>query len=100
MREVINDKGKHDKPAHQHMSRCEGCFDVKPLDIAFGTCAAIFNGQLNGHVNVNNDGCEQQHAYCPQQRTEIAQMLRVTVDPIRAEKNLQIAEQMPDNENN
>src|SRR5262249_22089027 len=86
--------------AHQHMSRCEVCFDVMPLDIAFGTRAAIFDRQLNGHINVNNDGRQQKQTDCPKQRSEIVQMLRVTVDPIRTQKNLQIAEQMSDNKKN
>ena len=82
------------------MSRCEVCFEVMPLDIAFGTCAAIFDRQLNRHINVNNDGREQEQTDYPQQRTEIAQVLRVTVDPIWTQENLQIAEQVSDDEKN
>ena len=43
-------------------------------------------------------GHEQNGAHDPEQRPEIAQMLRVTVDPVRPEKDLQIAEQMADDE--
>jgi hypothetical protein len=47
---------------------------------------------------VNNDSGEQENSDQPKQRTEILQMLRVTIDPIRADENLQIPEQMSDHE--
>ena len=40
----------------------------------------------------------RESAHDPEERAEIAQMLRVTIDPVRPEKNLQIAEQMADDE--
>ena len=36
----------------------------------------------------------------PEKRPQIAQVLGVAVDPFRPEKNLQIAEEMPDDEEN
>src|SRR5262245_6261076 len=96
MREVINDKGKHDKPAHHHVTRGEVCFHVMPIEVAFRSRAAILNSQLNRHVNMNGDRREEKQTDCPQQWAQIAQVLRVTVDPIRTQKNLQIAEQMSD----
>jgi hypothetical protein len=45
---------------------------------------------------VSDDGQEQEKADRPEQRTEVAQMLRVTVDPIRSEKNLQVPQEMSD----
>jgi hypothetical protein len=49
---------------------------------------------------VNDDRCEQEHADCPKQRPEVTEVFRVTVNPIWTQKNLQIAEQMSDDENN
>jgi hypothetical protein len=45
---------------------------------------------------MNDDGSEQEQPDCPKQRAEIAQMLRVTVDPVWSDENLQITEQMSD----
>jgi hypothetical protein len=47
---------------------------------------------------MNNDSREQEQTNCPKQGAEIAQVLRVIVDPFRTQKNLQIPEQMPYNE--
>src|SRR4051812_45629118 len=82
------------------MTRGERCFDVLPVNVGFRPRPAIFDRQLNSHVNVNNDRREQEKTDGPQQRTEIAQMLRVTIDPIWPEKNLQVAKQMSDSEKN
>ena len=60
--------------------------------------APVFNRQLDRHVDVNNDSGEQKNSDQPKQRSEITQMLRVTVDPVRSDKNLQISEQMSDHE--
>src|SRR5436190_309521 len=100
MREMIDDEGKHDEPAYHHVTGGEVCFDIASVHIAVGACASIFDRQLNGHVNVNNDHREQEETDRPQQRTEIAQMFGVTVDPIWTEKDLQISKEMSDNEKN
>src|SRR2546430_13721589 len=92
MRQVITDKRKHDQPADYHVTRGKGCFDELPIRVGLRPRAAVFDRQLNSHVNVNNDRREQEKTDGPQQRTEIAQMLRVTIDPIWPEKNLQIAD--------
>ena len=34
----------------------------------------------------------------PKERAEVAEMLRVIIDPTRSEKNLQISKEMPDDE--
>src|SRR5206468_11124640 len=92
MREVINDKGKHNKAAHHHMAGSEVCFDVVQVDVAFGPRTPIFDGQLDRHVNMDNYRREQEQTDCPKQRAEIAQMLRVTVNPVWTQENLQIPE--------
>ena len=43
-------------------------------------------------------GCEKDDADQPEQWPEIAQMLRVGIDPFRPEKDLQVAEQMANDE--
>jgi hypothetical protein len=71
-----------------------------PINIAFGPRTAIFNGQLNRDIDVNDDRPKQEYADCPKQRPELTKVLRVTVNPIWTQKDLQIAEEMSDNENN
>jgi hypothetical protein len=45
---------------------------------------------------VKNDRDEKKSSNQPKKGAQIAQMLRVTVDPIRSNKNLQIPQQMSD----
>src|SRR5438094_647836 len=96
MRQMIDDKRQHDQAAHHHVPRCEVCLDVVPVDVCLWPGTAILNCQVDGHPDVNDDGSEQEQTNCPKQRAEVAQVLRVTIDPVGADKNLQIAKQMPD----
>src|SRR5437899_12453567 len=96
MRKVISDKREHDQPAHHHVTRRERCFDVAPVNVGVRPGAAILNRQMDRYPDVNNDRRKQEQTNCPKQGAEIAQMLRVTIDPVRSDKNLQIAEQMSD----
>ena len=96
VREVINDKCQHDQSAHHHVTRGKRCFDVPLIDIGLGPGTPVFNCQLDSHVNVSNDRGEEKNPDQPKHRTEIAQMFRVTVDPVRSDKYLQIPEQMSD----
>ena len=41
---------------------------------------------------------QQCDAYQPKERAEVAQVLRVIIDPPRPEKNLQVSQQVPDDE--
>ena len=59
-------------------------------DVGLRSRTPVFDRQLNRHVNVNDDRREQEQTDYPKQRAEIAQVLRVTVDPIWTEENLQI----------
>jgi len=47
---------------------------------------------------VNNDSHQQEQTDYSKQRAEVAQVLRVTIDPIWTQENLQIAQEMSDNE--
>src|SRR6266404_8506635 len=98
MRDVINDKREHNQSAHHHVARGEGGFYMFLVDVGFGSRASIIVCQADGHVNVHNEGREQEYSDYPENRSEIAQMLRVTVDPIRAQKDLQISKQMSNDE--
>ena len=82
MCEVISDKCQHNQPAHHHVTRGERCFRVLPVDVRLGSGATIFDRQLDRYINVNDDSQEQENADRPQQRAEIAQVLRVTINPI------------------
>ena len=82
--EVINNEGEHDEAAHHHVTRSKASFDVFPLPVRFRPSAAVIDRQANRHVNVNDHGREQKDSNQPEQRAEVAQMLRVTIDPIGA----------------
>src|SRR6266852_9571127 len=98
MGDMINDKREHDQSAHHHVARCEGGFCMLLVDVGFGSSASIIDCQPDRDVDVHNDRHEQKNPDYPKNRSEIAQMLRVTVDPIRAQEDLQISEQMSDDE--
>src|SRR6266513_5408714 len=78
----------------------KGGFHMFLFNVRLGSSAPVFDRELNRRVNVNRNGGEQRNSNCPKQRAEVAQMLRVTIDPIGSEEDLQVAEQMADNEKN
>jgi|SRR6476620_4123017 len=96
MGKMINNKRQHDQTAHHHVTRCERGLHVSSVDVLLGPCAAIFNREQDREVNVKNNRDEKKGSNQPEKRTQVAQMLRVTVDPIRSNKNLQIPQQMSD----
>ena len=59
MRKVISDKREYDQPAHHHVTRRERRFDIVPVLVWLRPGTPIFNCQLDGHVNMNDDGGEQ-----------------------------------------
>src|SRR5438128_6992015 len=96
MGEVINDERQHDQPAHYHVTRGKRRLHIIALAIPLGSGASIIDREADRDVNVNDYRNEEKNSDEPQQRAEIAQMLRVAVDPIRAEEDLQVAEKMAD----
>ena|ERR1700682_6505660 len=100
MGKVISDEHQHDQSAYNHVTRRESRFDVFLVAVRLGTRAAISDGKTDRHVDVDDDGDEQKDANCPEQRSKGAEMLGISVDPIGAEKDLEIAEQMSDDEKN
>src|SRR5437016_7417055 len=100
MRQMIDNEREHDEPTHQHVTRREVCLDIVPVNVGLRPGTPILNCQLDRQPDVNNDRGKQEQANCPQQRTEIPEVLRVTINPIWSNKNLQVAEQMSDHEKN
>ncbi len=98
MGEVIDDEGEHDQSAHHHVPGCEGGLHVVLVDVRVGASPAVIDGETNGHEDVKYDRCQEKRPDRPKQWPEIAKMLGVTVDPIRSEKDLQVAEQMANDE--
>ncbi len=96
MGEVINDEREHDETAHQHVARRKCCLHIVPVDVGGWPGTPVLHRQMDRHPDVNNDSGEQEQTDYPKQRTKITQMLRVTIDPMRSYKNLQIPEQMSD----
>ena len=100
MRQVINNKRQHDQSAHRPCEReAKVAFTCSFSRVARSGRARRFSiARLNGEVNVQEDGHEKKNPDDPEERAELTQMFRVTVDPLRPEKNLQVAEQMSDDE--
>ena len=100
MGKMVNDKRQHNQTAHDHVTGCERRLDVSSVDVWLGPGAAILNREQDREVNVKKNCDEEKCSNQPKQRAEIAQMFRVTVDPIRADKNLQIAQEMSNHKKN
>jgi hypothetical protein len=100
MGNVINDKHQHDQATHHHVPRRERRFDVLPVFVGLRPGTPILNCQQDREVNVKNDRGEKKGTNQPEKRAEIEQVLRVSIDPIRPDKNLQIAKQMSDHKKN
>src|SRR4029077_20987392 len=100
MGNMINNERKHNQTAHDHMAVCKCGFHMFFIDVRLGPSAPVLDRQLNRRINVNGNGSEQKNPNCPKQWAEVAQMLRVTIDPIGPEKDLQVSEQVADYEKN
>ena len=96
MRKVISDKCEHDQPAHHHVTGSKRRFDVAFIRVGLGPGTAILNREQDREVNVKTNGDEKTSSNQPKERTQIVQVLRVTVDPIGSNENLQIPQQMSD----
>src|SRR6266550_2088575 len=60
MCKVISNKCEHDQPAHHHVARGERRFYILPVLVWLGAGMPVFNRQLDGHVNMNDDRGEQE----------------------------------------
>ncbi len=100
LEQVIDDEGEKDEPAHRHAARGDGRLDHILTPVALGPGAAIFEHELDRVIDVDHDDDKEEGANDPENRPEIVQMLGVAVNPFRAEENLEVAEEMPDDEEN
>ena len=98
MREVIENESEDHEAADHHRTGSEGGFDMLLFLIGHRPGTSIIDRQTNREIDVEDHGHEEKDADDPEKRSERAQMFRVTVDPLRPEKDLQIAEQMADDE--
>src|SRR5262245_25528389 len=96
MEEMINDEGEENQPAHDHASRSQGCFHRFLAPVMFGAGPSVLDRQPDGVVNVDQDDEEEKGTNDPKKRSKVAQMFRVTVDPVRPEEDLQVAQEMAD----
>lgn len=65
-----------------------------------GSRPPIFDREKYREKNVKENHEKERSSNHPEYRSEVAEMLGITIDPFRPEKDLQIAEQMADNESN
>lgn len=100
MGKVVEDERENKETARRHRAGSKGGFDVLFFCVSNRPGAAVIDGQTNRVINVQHDRDEEENAERPEQRSKRTQMLRVAVDPVRTEKDLQVAEQMSDNESN
>src|SRR2546430_11171993 len=91
VKQVENDEREDNESTHDHVPRSPARFDVVSFAVRLRTGATIFDCEQNCEVDVQNHAQEKERANHPEQRPKIAQMLRVSVDPFRPEKNLQIS---------
>src|SRR5262249_17359742 len=62
MRDVVNDKRKHDQPAHHHVTGSKCCFHILPIDVCLRSRTAVFDCDLDGRVNMNANRSEEEYA--------------------------------------
>ena len=98
MEQMKNNESQHDQSAHDHVTRRPVRFHVASVAIFFRARAAIFDCEKYREINMQDHSDQQKNADEPEKWAEVAQMLRIGVDPFRAEKNLQVAQQMADDE--
>ena len=96
MEQVKDNEGEQDNAAHDHRARSESRFYNFLAPIARRTGAPIFDGKPDRVIDMHQDGEEKKRSNDPKQRTKSAQVLGVAINPVRPEKNLQVAEEMAD----
>lgn len=98
MEEVIDDECEEDQAAQHHRARGESSLDNVPAPIALGARLPVFDREPDCVVDMRDHDHKEKAANHPEERPEVAQMLGVTIDPLRSEENLEVAEKMPNNE--
>lgn len=100
MEDVIDDEGEEHEPAQDHAAGGKCRFDCLPALVTLGPRPAVLDREPDGVVNVKEDDDQEPAADDPEEHPEPAQFFGVTVDPLRAEENLEVAEEMADDEKN
>lgn len=98
MEDMKNNENEDDHAAYHHVARSVAGFDVIPLSVALRARTSVLQRKADGKINMKeygNQKCDSDH---PKERAEVAQMLRVIIDPTWPKKNLQVAEEVTDYE--
>ncbi len=91
MEQVKDNKSEQDKSAHHHGARGESrLYNLFP-PITQRASAPVFDGKPDRVIDMHHDGKEKKRSNGPKQRAQSAQMLAVAINPVRSEKNLQVA---------
>ena len=98
--QVKNDEGEDDEPADGHAPRGEGGLDEVFALVMVRPGTAVLDHELDREINVQNDHDEERAPNDPKERPKVAQVLRVAIDPLRPEEDLEVAEKMADDEKN
>ncbi len=97
---MVDDEGEEDEPAQHHAARGEGRFDRVLAPVVLGPGPPVLDREPDRVIDVREHDDEEKGADHPEQRPEVAQMLGIAIDPLRPEEDLEIAEEMPDDEEN
>src|SRR5438067_1751823 len=98
MKKMGNDESEHEQSADDHVTRSVAGLDVIPFFVAVRAGAPVIEGEADSKINVEGNRNQQGNPDGPEERAEITQMLRVIIDPARSQKNLQVAQQMSNDE--
>ena len=96
--QVENNEAKQDQSAGYHVAGSEARFQVDFFAVILGARPPVFPGKQNGEEDMQQHGAEEESPDNPENRTEIPQMLGITIDPVGSDENLQIPKQMSDDE--
>src|ERR1043166_5628300 len=98
MGEMIKNEREHNQSAQHHRARSERRLHVLLLFVSDRPGPPIFERETDRVKNMQDHSNEKKTANHPEDGAQLAQMFRVGIDPIRPEKNLEVAEQMADDE--
>ncbi len=100
MEQVIDNKGEQDKSTHDHMSGSKGrLYHIFPA-ITLGPRALILDREPNGVVDMQQNDDDKKDANDPEEWAQVTQVLSIAIDPCRAEKDLEVAQEMTNNKEN
>ena len=98
LRQMEDNKSNHHQTREAHRTCVDGGLQRIGHRVFLRGGGAIFHPELDRAGDVKPDDCQQNEAYNPEERAEGLKMLSIRIDPIRAGIDRQVAEQMPDDE--